>query len=152
MDDTVFNSILKQVQNGKALHDAISAALVDVSDFYDSLSQYPRRALALEQSLKIKAQFEVERIFAIADDDSRHPQHNKNRITVRQWYASKMLPKIFGDRLDVNVDGKIDLVQVLEDAKSRLRSIEPIEPIEHKDAEAIAPVYVDVKKLEDIFS
>jgi hypothetical protein len=32
------------------------------------------------------------------------------RIKTRQWMASKLLPKKYGEKLDLNVDGKVTLV------------------------------------------
>lgn len=41
------------------------------------------------------------------------------RIKTRQWMISKMLPKKYGEKLDLNVDGKLALVPVINfNAKS----------------------------------
>lgn len=35
------------------------------------------------------------------------------QVETRKWYLSKVLPKIYGDRVDVQVSGEVDLVAVL---------------------------------------
>lgn len=40
--------------------------------------------------------------------------HRKLQIDARKWYLSKVLPKVYGDKLDLTHDGAIKVVQVTE--------------------------------------
>jgi hypothetical protein len=75
--------------------------------------QYARAKIA-------QADILVEEILEISDDDSKDliagefgEQANtasvnraKLRVDARKWYASKLAPKIYGDKLDVTSDGE----------------------------------------------
>lgn len=50
-------------------------------------------------------------------------EHRKLRIDSRKWVASKLAPKVYGDKLDLNVDGELNISAVpdrLARAKQRL--------------------------------
>lgn len=78
-----------------------------------------------EQARRIQADQMFEELAEIADDGSNdwmekelqngeivdmpnheHIQRSKLRVDTRKWALSKMLPKRFGDKLDVTSDGK----------------------------------------------
>lgn len=48
---------------------------------------------------------EAQRLIEIADDLEIPPEHKKHMISARQWNASKLLPKKYGDKLDVTSGG-----------------------------------------------
>lgn len=72
----------------------------------------------------IQAELIVEEVFDIADDgtndymtiekgdntynveDKEVTNRSKLRVDTRKWYVSKVLPKKYGDKLDVTTDGK----------------------------------------------
>lgn len=45
----------------------------------------------------------------IADlpDDKESPMRSRLRVDTRKWYLSKVLPKKFGEKLDLTSDGKV---------------------------------------------
>ena len=53
------------------------------------------------------------------DDDAgwvlngEHVQRSRLRVDTRKWALSKALPKIYGDKLDLNHEGKVSLVPVI---------------------------------------
>lgn len=47
-----------------------------------------------------------EDILDIADDVTEDPQSRRVRIDARKWIASKLKPKKYGDKLDLNADIK----------------------------------------------
>ena len=47
-------------------------------------------------------------VITIADTDP-DPARARNRMNARQWYAGKVSPKKWGDRVGVDVDAKIEL-------------------------------------------
>ena len=64
----------------------------------------------------------AEEIIAISDEYG-DPQRAKNRIDARKWYASKVKPKKFGDRIDVNITETVDIKLALTDARNRIRPV-----------------------------
>jgi hypothetical protein len=87
---------------------------------------------------RVAAELYVDEIFEIADDGSNDwkPRYDKDgglidyvpdqeaiqrsrvRIDARKWYASKMVPKIYGDKTDVNLDVTGDLAELLKKASN----------------------------------
>jgi hypothetical protein len=55
-------------------------------------------------------------IVGIADDFNDDPNSRRVRIDARKWTASKLRPKKYGEKLDIdqNVTGKIEFVTVYE--------------------------------------
>lgn len=62
---------------------------------------------------------EAESIVQIADNPNISPKQARNMIDVRKWRASKFLPKVFGERVDVNVTQTVDLSNTLIEARKR---------------------------------
>jgi hypothetical protein len=48
----------------------------------------------------------AEDIIDISDDKLGDPQRDRLRVDARKWLLSKMLPKKYGDKLDVTSDGE----------------------------------------------
>ena len=67
--------------------------------------QYARARMA-------QAQHYFDDLLAIADDDSRDATttasvaRDRLRVDTRKWYLSKVLPKIYGDKVDLTTNGK----------------------------------------------
>ena len=87
---------------------------------------------------RVAAELFVDEIFEIADETSEDwkPVHNKDgelidwkpdneaiqrsrvRIDTRKWYASKMVPRIYGDKVEVDLDATGDLAELLRAASN----------------------------------
>lgn len=52
----------------------------------------------------------------------------RNKIDARKWYAEKILPLKYGNRVDVNMNHRVDINAVLLEASSRLVSIASSNP------------------------
>lgn len=80
----------------------------------------------------MQAELLADELFTIADDGSNdtivvdeetgstatnHDVINRSRLRVdtRKWYLSKVLPKIYGDKLDVNHGGEVAIKRVVAD-------------------------------------
>ena len=88
---------------------------------------------------RVQAEIRVDEIFEIADDTSKDwkEEHNSKgefigykpdneaiqrsrvRIDTRKWYASKMVPRLYGDKLDVELDVTGDLAELLKAATNQ---------------------------------
>jgi hypothetical protein len=81
------------------------------------------------RSRKIQAEVLADEIFAVADDGSNDWQETKFgpmvngeavqrsrlRVDTRKWYLSKVLPKVYGDKLDLNHAGEVAIKRVVAD-------------------------------------
>lgn len=87
---------------------------------------------------RVAAELLVDEIIEIADEseDDWKPVHNKDgelidwkpdneaiqrsrvRIDTRKWYASKMVPRIYGDKVEVDLDATGDLAELLKAASN----------------------------------
>jgi len=104
---------------------------------------------------RVQAELRVDEIFDIADDSSRdykpvydengniirydpdneHIQRSRVRVDTRKWYASKMLPRIYGDRVLNELDVTGDLAELLKRASNKTQGLPPPrgKVIEHED-------------------
>lgn len=57
-------------------------------------------------------------------DTGIDPQRTANRIKSRQWMASKVKPKEYGDKLDIDVRGQIDVQSAVLAGRRRIQQIE----------------------------
>lgn len=55
-----------------------------------------------------------EEVLTIADDKTLDPHDRRIRVDTRKWLLSKVLPKVYGDRLTVAGDSKAPLHHVVE--------------------------------------
>lgn len=97
---------------------------------------------------RVQAEMFVDEIFEIADDSSRDwkekldkngdvtdivpdneaIQRSRVRIDARKWYASKMVPRIYGDKVDMTLDATGDLAALLAKASNQDAGLpEPID-------------------------
>jgi hypothetical protein len=91
------------------------------------------------QARRVQAEMLIDEIFEIADDtkDDWKPTRNKHgkingykpdndaiqrsrvKIDVRKWFASKMVPRMYGEHLDVSHDVTGDLAELLKAASNK---------------------------------
>ncbi|MEA1078650.1 hypothetical protein U8M15_27525, partial [Klebsiella pneumoniae] len=71
------------------------------------------------RAMEMRAELLVDELVTIADSDD-DPQRVRNRLDVRKWIASKMLPKKYGERIDLNVTQTIDVSDALKEARARM--------------------------------
>ncbi len=95
--------------------------------FYDALSEYPLLDEQYARAQMSQAENFAEEIIEIADTEE-NPQKARNQIDARKWFASKVKPNKFGDRIDLNINQTVDLKGALTDARSRVREVLDISP------------------------
>lgn len=100
---------------------------------------------------RVAAELYVDEIFEIADDGSNDwkPRYDKDgglidyvpdqeaiqrsrvRIDARKWYASKMVPRIYGEKTNIELDVTGDLAELLKKASNNDKGLP--KPIEQDD-------------------
>lgn len=66
----------------------------------------------------------AEQVVLSADSNTLDPQRARNRMNGRQWLAAKLQPKVYGDKLDIDLNNKIDVSIAITQARARAQVIE----------------------------
>jgi hypothetical protein len=81
---------------------------------------------AYEHACVERAESWIDEMHALASDPSRNPAQVRNLISVIQWTASKLKSDKYGDKLDVKVQSR---VQVIDYSRIPVEDLEAIEGI-----------------------
>lgn len=119
-----FLEVVADLCNGHGLAYAIKKHGVKATEFFKELSVNANLKAEYDLSRLIKADLMADELLTIADDDTLEVGRAYNMIQARKWVASKYNPKNYSERLEVNVNKKVDISVALDDAKKRLESIE----------------------------
>lgn len=96
---------------------------------------------------RVCAELYVDEIFTIADDttedwkevrnkhgdvvdwkpDTECIQRSRVRIDTRKWFAARMMPRIYGDKPEVEADIAGDLMEMLKQASDKTTGLPPID-------------------------
>lgn len=87
--------------------------------FFAMLDHDPAMESKYTRALKHRTELLVDKIPDIAKE-CLDPQRARVEIDALKWYASKMEPKKYSDRLDINLNQTVDIVGALTEARSRL--------------------------------
>lgn len=88
------------------------------------LAKSPNIADDLLRARALGAMAEADDAQRIADDPTIGVKQARNMIDVRKWRASKFMPKVFGERIDLNITERIDIGGALIEA--RRRALQPM--------------------------
>lgn len=119
-----FLEVVADLSNGHGLAYSLKIHGVKATEFFKELSVNPSLKAEYDLSRLIKADLMADELLTIADDDTLEVGRAYNMIQARKWVASKYNPKNYSERLEVNVNKKVDISVALDDAKKRLESIE----------------------------
>jgi hypothetical protein len=73
------------------------------------LSDKPDFVLQYARAREDQAEAHADRIIEIADDADIDPHHKRIMVDARKWVASKLKPKRYGDKLDLEHKGEVGL-------------------------------------------
>lgn len=123
--DNLFNHICNEMKTGRSLRSVLRDEGMPHSDtFYIWLDSSEAKTVQYARAREERADKIFEEMLAIADDstndtmyietkkgeiaveDKEWTNRSRLRIDTRKWMLSKMLPKRFGDKLDVTSDGE----------------------------------------------
>lgn len=120
---------IDQVGEGVFLKDACAACGLTLSMFQETLHSERELGVAYARAQENRADILVDEMLAIVDSDE-NPQKARNQYQARQWIASKLSSKKYGDRIDVNVAASISIDTALNEARARLRPVRDQQDIE----------------------
>jgi hypothetical protein len=108
----------------KGIRSIAEEAGVGVRTIFDWLHSNEEFAQQYARAKEEQADLMVETIIEVAFDGSRddtpftgsnHVQRDRLKVDALKWIASKLKPKKYGDKLDVEHSGKIITVEIQED-------------------------------------
>jgi len=110
---------ISRVLDGAPLREALRDAGLSPQQFQTALAKDKAAAIAYARATELRADLLADEALHIADtqDDAAKA---RNQIQVRQWLASKLYAKRYGDRIDLNVTQTLDVGATLAEARARL--------------------------------
>ena len=117
--DPRLQGVITRVLDGLPLREAVKASGLTPELFHYHLSKDKAAAAAYARAVEIKADLLADEIVHLADGDG-DPAKVRNQIQARQWLASKLYAKRYGERIDLNVTQTLDIGSTLAEARARI--------------------------------
>ena len=84
-------------------------AMPSLASIFLWLGKYPEFSEQYARAREAQAESHADQIVEIADDDKIDPNHKRIMVDARKWVASKLKPKRYGDKLDLEHKGEVGL-------------------------------------------
>jgi hypothetical protein len=132
IDNPCWQTICEQMSLGKSLSTAIKAeGMPSYHAVMLMIKNSPEFRVMYEKAIENRADRLAEEILELADEQmpeglegplaSAWVQQKRMQVDARKWVASKLKPKVYGDRIDVAVtDNRISVMDALKEAKQRV--------------------------------
>lgn len=74
-----------------------------------------------EKAVNVRTENMFDALEEIADipDESESPMRSRLRVDVRKWYLSKIMPKKYGDKMDLTTDGKPLVIEISKEVADK---------------------------------
>jgi len=89
-------------------------AMPSMASIFLWLSKHPEFSEQYAHAREAQAESHADRIVEIADDDTIDPNHKRIMVDARKWVASKLKPKRYGDKAEVEHKGDVGLTVVVK--------------------------------------
>lgn len=120
MDQQSFDEIIQAIANGETLVWALDLRGFWPHQFYKRLEMDLANRQQYARAREYQVEGRAEECVTIADTDP-DPQRARNRISARQWYAEKMNPKRFGQKIDLTVTDAVNPAALHAEGMRRAR-------------------------------
>ena len=132
IDNPCWQILCEQISEGKSLSTAIKAeGMPSYHAVMLMIKSSPEFRGMYEKAIENRADRLAEEILELADEQmpdglegplaSAWVQQKRMQVDARKWVASKLKPKVYGDRIDVAVtDNRISVMDALKEAKQRV--------------------------------
>ena len=151
-----FDLVIDSLKNGISIMQLVKDMRGMGIDFpsarriYDHCYSCSEARATYTQAREVFSHAVVDELIDIADSE-RDPQKARNRMNARQWVASKVIPKVYGDKLDMTVTNTIDLSAAVKAGRERLAKmrgnqlidITPENPITTTDSKSVVAEDID---------
>lgn len=113
-----FDIILKRISNKGNLRAILNAQGIAVIDFFRYIDKYPEARQEFELARQIAMEQCVDSMLGLIDNARDKFDLDKASLSIAttKWLAEKLIPKTYGQRVDVNVNKTIDIKGILEAA------------------------------------
>ena len=111
----VANEICERIADRESLRSICKdAKFPGLTTVFKWLSENEEFANQYARARELQAEAYADEIVSISDGDGddeapADPTRDRLRVDARKWVASKLLPKKYGDRQELNVSGSIDV-------------------------------------------
>lgn len=116
--------ICEGVTKGKSLPTLCDELEIGVSTIFQWMEKHQNFAEEYTRAREAKADVFAEQATEIADNETLSPESRRVRIQSRQWFASKIKPKVYGDKTILSGDAENPIVVLaarLDDIAQRKR-------------------------------
>jgi hypothetical protein len=117
----ILDAILNDIASGKPIKASIEL-YCGYWEFMKYLNSHPDAENEYATAQLAKAEAAVDEIFDIADTEL-DPHRARVRTEIRKWYGEKINSKKYGNRVDVNLNQRVDMSAALVDARNRALAI-----------------------------
>jgi len=106
----VFDTICERIAEGESLRAICKDEdMPSKTSVMKWLAEDTKLADQYARARQDQADHYVDEIIAISDN-SEDPQKARLQVDTRKWIASKLLPKVYGDRINHDVEGGVEVV------------------------------------------
>jgi len=148
IDNPCWKTICEQMSLGKSLSSVLRSneGMPSYHAVMLMVKNNPEFRGMYEKAIENRADRLAEEILELADEQmpdglegplaSAWVQQKRMQVDARKWVASKLKPKVYGDRIDVAVtDNRISVMDALKEAKQRvLKDDSSVVDVEAKEA------------------
>lgn len=121
-DEEKFDYIILEIERGSSLRQAIKGLKLSTATFYQMLEAEEVKKKRYARACEERAEAMFDEIIEISDNsnadltigekgnliiDGEAVQRSRLKIDARKWALSKMFPKKYGDKLDVDHTGEV---------------------------------------------
>jgi hypothetical protein len=109
---------------------AVKSRGVTIGDFFKFMTRNPDLMNLYLSSQQTRAEVVADEIVGISDTELSLDRA-KVKIMARQWFSSRILHRKYGDKLQVEHSGTVDMKGALEDAKARAGTVIDVSTQKH---------------------
>lgn len=130
------------IASGRTIEDACRLVGVTEYRYTKWLVEVPAFETALRRARAIIVEHRVDRMAHVARTEA---DVNRARLIIDtdKWLASKLVSKVYGDKLDVTVDHRIDISDALAAARARATLRPMCDPVDVIEGEVVAAPSVE---------
>lgn len=105
-NEEIANRICAQLTEGRSLKRLIEEdeGMPHMSTIFEWICTKPEFSEKYAKARQVQAEGYIDEIMDIADYGTEDTQRARLMVDTRKWYASKVIPKIYGDRLQLEDD------------------------------------------------
>lgn len=129
------HAIFSDLVESMTLVESLKKQGVNRDSFYKTLEKNIEYSEAYSRARNFSTEVMFDELKTIADDQSLDPNRARNMIGVRQWMMAKLKPNKYGERIDVNHTGTVDIKGVLAEIDGRMKPMRNL--IDLEDAQIV---------------